>query len=224
MDNVNLEVFRFQAGVDYLPYYTKLVFTFSSQHKLSHLLTFLHDEIGDYGYDKTYLALRINHIVIFEDMSITELVQRFGTEWQIEPLSIYYANKDLLLNKDALWRKYDTFFTEADFISEVEKKELGKYLILNLITSMENEDYLGDGFFLYLKWLISRHPHKMQFFTKWLLDKNGGILYFVSLADMVYPRANTLDEEIWELMRDIVFSYESKQIKALTTLKCGRKG
>ena len=41
---------------------------------------------------------------------------------------------------------------------------------------------------------------------------------------MVYPRANTLDEEIWELMRDIVFSYESKQIKALTTLKCGRKG
>lgn len=42
MDKVNLEVFRFQAGVDYLPYYTKLVFTFSSQHKLSHLLTFLH--------------------------------------------------------------------------------------------------------------------------------------------------------------------------------------
>ena len=224
MDRVNLEVFRFEAGVDYLPYYAKLVFSFTSQHTLTNLLVFLDNELYNYGYDRQYLTLRINGIAIFEDLGIIELVQRFGTQWQIEPLSTYYASKDLLLNQKALWRKYETFFEWADFVSNEEKEELNKYLMLNLITPLKNEHYLGDGFFLYLKWLISRHPDKIQELMRWLLDSQGGILHFVSLADMVYPRANALDEEIWDFMRDVVFSSESKQCQALATLKIGQKG
>ena len=219
MDRVNLEVFRFEAGVDYLPYYTKLSFSFIPNHTLMDILTFVQNEINDYGYNKAYLALRKNNIAIFENLSIIDLVQRFGTEWQIEPLSIYYASKDLLLNRQALWKKYENFFACVDFVSIEEKEELDKYLMLNLITPMSNEHYLGDGFFLYLKWLISRHPDKIQEIMQWLLNPQGGILHFVSIADMVYPRADALDEEIWDFMRDIVFPFDSKQRKALATLK-----
>lgn len=218
MDRLSLEVFRFEAGVDYLPYYTKLLFPYTADRTLSDLLHFLYDEI-QYCYDKTYLALRINGIAIFENLSITQLVQRFGEEWQIEPLSTYYASKDLLLNENALWAKYQGFFTSLDFITPQEKEELGKYLMLNLITPMSNEYYLGDGFFLYLKWLLPRYPDKLEQIKTWILDKHGGILHFVSIADMVYPRAKALDLEMWDFIRDVVFSYEHKALQHLATLK-----
>lgn len=224
MDKVNIEVFRFEAGVDYLPYYNKCTFSFTQEQTLIDTLISLQNELDNYGYDEKYLALRINGIAIFENLPIIELVQRFGREWQIEPLSIYYATKDLLLNKEALWKRYEGFFQWADFLNIDEKNELGKYLMLNLITPMSDEHYLGDGFFLYLKWLISRHPEKIREIMQWLIEPRKGILNFVSLADMVYPRATALDEEMWDFIRDVVLSYDSRQWQLLATLKPQRKG
>ncbi|WP_304478227.1 DUF5644 domain-containing protein, partial [uncultured Helicobacter sp.] len=93
-----------------------------------------------------------------------------------------------------------------------------------LITPMSDEHYLGDGFFLYLKWLISRHPEKIREIMQWLIEPRKGILNFVSLADMVYPRATALDEEMWDFIRDVVLSYDSRQWQLLATLKPQRKG
>ncbi len=219
MDKVHLEAFTFEAGVDYLPYYKKFVFHFNQSQTLKDILHFLKSEIEGYGCDTSALALRINGIAVFEDIDIIELIQQFGEQWQIEPLSTYYASKDLLFDRQMLWKRYESFFVWAEFLSVEEKEEFEKYLALNLITPMRNDTYLGDGFFLYLKWIFSRHPDRIKAIREWILDKQSGILNFVSLADMVYPRANAIDEEIWEIMRNIVFSSESKRWKHLYTLK-----
>lgn len=214
MDKVCLEVFTFEAGVDYLPYYKKLCFQPKDNQTLRDLLVFLQQEISGYACDVEHLALRINGIAVFENLTLIDLVQRFGKEWQIEPISIYYAYKDLLVDKKVLKKKYDAFFAWADFLSMEERDELDKYLLLNLITPMKNDEYLGDGFFLYLKWLLSRHPEKLSEILEWIIQSQDGILNFVSLADMVYPRGNTLDEEIWELM-SLVLSTKHKQFSHL---------
>ncbi len=224
MDRVQLEVFRFESGTDYLPYYAKLTFCYQANHNIVDMLTFLQNEIYDYGCDTRHLALRINGIVIFENLSMIELTQRFGQEWCIEPISVYYAHKDLLINQEILWQKYEPFFAWADFINADERMEFRKYLMLNLVTPMVNEQYLGEGFFLYARWLIARHPEKMKEILQWLMHPQQGILNFTSLADMVYPRANELDEEIWSIIRDVIFPSNSKQWQYLQTLTLERKG
>lgn len=218
MDKVQLEVFAFEAGVDYLPYYKKLSFQVKSNQTLRDLLVFLSQEISGYACDVEHLALRINGIAIFENLEMIDLTQRFGNEWQIEPISTYYAYKDLLVDKKALRKKYDTFFAWADFLSVEEREELDKYLLLNLITPMSNDEYLGDGFFLYLKWLLARHPEKLGEILEWVIEPQSGVLNFVSLADMVYPRGTALDEEIWEFI-ELVLGAKHKQFSHLYTLK-----
>lgn len=218
MDKVQLEVFAFEAGVDYLPYYKKLSFQVKSNQTLRDLLVFLSQEISGYACDIEHLALRINGIAIFENLEMIDLTQRFGNEWQIEPISTYYAYKDLLVDKKALRKKYDTFFAWADFLSVEEREELDKYLLLNLITPMSNDEYLGDGFFLYLKWLLARHPEKLGEILEWVIEPQSGVLNFVSLADMVYPRGTALDEEIWEFI-ELVLGAKHKQFSHLYTLK-----
>lgn len=218
MDKVQLEVFAFEAGVDYLPYYKKLCFQAKSNQTLRDLLIFLSQEISGYACDIEHLALRINGIAIFENLEMIDLTQRFGNEWQIEPISTYYAYKDLLVDKKALRKKYDTFFAWADFLSVEEREELDKYLLLNLITPMSNDEYLGDGFFLYLKWLLARHPEKLGEILEWVIEPQSGVLNFVSLADMVYPRGTALDEEIWEFI-ELVLGAKHKQFSHLYTLK-----
>lgn len=218
MDKVQLEVFAFEAGVDYLPYYKKLCFQVKSNQTLRDLLIFLSQEISGYACDVDCLALRINGIGIFENLSLIDVAQRFGDEWQIEPISIYYAYKDLLVDKKALRKKYNAFFAWADFLNIEEREELDKYLLLNLITPMRNDEYLGDGFFLYLKWLLSRHPEKLNEILEWAIQPESGILNFVSLADMVYPCGTALDEEIWEFM-ELVLATKRKQFSHLCTLK-----
>ncbi|CAM3288854.1 DUF5644 domain-containing protein [Helicobacter labetoulli] len=218
MDKVQLEVFAFEAGVDYLPYYKKLSFQVKSNQTLRDLLIFLSQEISGYACDVEHLALRINGIAIFENLEMIDLTQRFGNEWQIEPISTYYAYKDLLIDKKALRKKYDTFFAWADFLSVEEREELDKYLLLNLITPMSNDEYLGDGFFLYLKWLLARHPEKLGEILEWVIEHQSGVLNFVSLTDMVYPRGTALDEEIWEFI-ELVLRTKHKQFSHLYTLK-----
>ena len=218
MDKVQLEVFAFEAGVDYLPYYKKLCFQAKSNQTLRDLLIFLSQEISGYACDVEHLALRINGIAIFENLEMIDLTQRFGNEWQIDPTSTYYAYKDLLVDKKALRKKYDTFFAWADFLSVEEREELDKYLLLNLITPMSNDEYLGDGFFLYLKWLLARHPEKLGEILEWVIEPQSGVLNFVSLADMVYPRGTALDEEIWEFI-ELVLGAKHKQFSHLYTLK-----
>ncbi len=218
MDKVQLEVFAFEAGVDYLPYYKKLCFQAKSNQTLRDLLIFLSQEISGYACDVEHLALRINGIAIFENLEMIDLTQRFGNEWQIDPISTYYAYKDLLVDKKALRKKYDTFFAWADFLSVEEREELDKYLLLNLITPMSNDEYLGDGFFLYLKWLLARHPEELGEILEWVIEPQSGVLNFVSLADMVYPRGTALDEEIWEFI-ELVLGAKHKQFSHLYTLK-----
>lgn len=218
MDRIELEAFAFEAGVDYLPYYKKLRFYPQEKQNLKDLLLFLQHEIRGYGCDVEHIALRINGIVVLENLCVFDLIQRFGSHWQIEPISTYYACKDLLVDKKALQKKYNDFFAWAEFLSLDEKGELDKYLLLNLITPMRNDNYLGDGFFLYLKWLLSRHPEKCNDLIEWAIQPQSGILNFVSLADMVYPRAHGLDEEMWDFTR-LVLTTKSKQFDCLYTLE-----
>lgn len=229
MDRVHIEAFGFEAGVDYQPYYHKLDFVYDSSRqepwRLGDILSFLQASVRNYGCESERIGVRINGVAVLENLELSALVGRFGEDFVIDPLSTYYAKKDLLLDVDALKMRYEEFFAQADFVSKEERAELERYLPLNLIapqyahSSLDSDtlSYLGDGFFLYLKWLISRHPENLGLMKKWLLDGRRGLWHFVPLAECVYPRAVALDEEIWGLIAH--FASFDERAKPLCTLK-----
>lgn len=212
MSKISLDIFRFTQGVDYLPYFQKIKIPFNPSLKLSDVLKLASKQL--LNFDSTFMPLRINGIAIFENLSLDLLVKEFGFDWQISPLSEFYAKKDLSLDLDSMLCLYDWFFKKAKFLSEEEKLALNQYLLLNCISPLSLENYFGDGFFFYIKWLLSRHLDKQDFFMKILSDEKSGILNFVNLADFVYPKAVELDLEMLDFIRNCFFSANTPHLKA----------
>ncbi|PAF41457.1 DUF5644 domain-containing protein [Helicobacter sp. 11S03491-1] len=195
---LELSVFRFEAQKSYSPIYEKCTQDYRENFTLLDVLKNL--PLKDFQYDPN-IALKINNIAIFKDIGILELVQRFGKEWVIEPISTKYAYKDLLIDKNAVLSFYDSFMQSGDFLTQSEKTELTRFIYINFISPQRNPDYFGDGFFLYVKWLLMRHPNDAKRLIQSIADCKNGVMNFVSVAKFVYPENNQIDSEIFELQK-----------------------
>ncbi|PAF42490.1 DUF5644 domain-containing protein [Helicobacter sp. 11S02596-1] len=195
---LHLSVFRFDAKRDYNPAYEKCDFEYDPESLLSNVLESL--PLRDLAYDKT-IALKINQIAVFEDLSVSDLVVRFGKEWVLEPISIKYAFKDLCIDKQAVLGFYQRFLDGGDFLSATEKAELTKFLNINFISPQRNPDYFGDGFFLYVKWLFMRHPKEAKRLLESIAEPKNGVMNFVSVKHFVYPESDGIDKEIFEIQK-----------------------
>lgn len=127
--------------------------------------------------------------------TLDALLERFGNEWRIEPLSTLYVKKDLTLDLQAMHSKYEEFFDKHHFITQDERKSLSKYLPLNLI-STRDDDYLGDGFFLFVKWLAQRHSEHLDDLLESISDTKNGVLSYSSIQNLLYKPNPQIDRDI----------------------------
>lgn len=127
--------------------------------------------------------------------TLDALLDRFGNEWRIEPLSTLYVKKDLTLDLQAMHSKYEEFFDKHHFITQDERKSLSKYLPLNLI-STRDDDYLGDGFFLFVKWLAQRHSEHLDDLLESISDTKNGVLSYSSIQNLLYKPNPQIDRDI----------------------------
>lgn len=127
--------------------------------------------------------------------ALDALLERFGNEWRIEPLSTLYVKKDLTLDLQAMHSKYEEFFDKHHFITQDERKSLSKYLPLNLI-STRDDDYLGDGFFLFVKWLAQRHSEHLNDLLESISDTKNGVLSYSSIQNLLYKPNPQIDRDI----------------------------
>ena len=123
------------------------------------------------------------------------LLERFGNEWRIEPLNTRYVKKDLTLDVQAMRSKYEEFFDKHRFITQDERESLSKYLPLNLI-STRDDDYLGDGFFLFVKRLAQRHSEHLDDLLESISDTKNGILSYSSIQNLIYKPNPQIDRDI----------------------------
>ncbi|MDO7253612.1 DUF5644 domain-containing protein [Helicobacter cappadocius] len=195
---LELNVFRFDANKDYSATYEKCTLEYQKHFTLKNILELL--PLRNFEYDKN-ISLKINGISIFEDVKVEDLVENFGKQWNIEPISTRYAYKDLLIDKNAVMDFYRNFFTTAEFLTQSEKDEFFKFININFISPQKNPDYFGDGFFLYIKWLLTRYPNEAKRFLESIADVKNGVMNFVSVADFIYPKNHQIDEEIFELQK-----------------------
>ncbi|HIO90554.1 MAG TPA: hypothetical protein EYG69_02160 [Campylobacterales bacterium] len=188
--NVKLEVrlFHFNVKSDYLAYYTKNKITIDDELKVKDLLVSLESKNPRFSFKKSSIMLQINGISIKGTLTIKKIVELFGKELTVEPISTYRAIKDLDIDDNDFIEKYsllEKFGDEKDFKHYTSLKR--DYYASN--TLIYNRDYYGDSMFAYASYLIEKYPeNESEILT--IIDSPDGIRLY-EFEDNIYPKNNT---------------------------------
>lgn len=183
MQTLELSIFRFCATSSYEYYFQKYPILYDSNLTLFSALA----SIDGLGFDPS-MGLRVQGLCVFDDVPLYELVRRFGKDLCLEPLSQKYVSKDLALDKEAMFARYGWFFDKHSFIAPSDHYELYQYLWANTISLQSDESYLGDGFFLYIDWLLTRYPKHFDTLIHTLANAQSGVMSYAPVEALIYTK------------------------------------
>ncbi|MBA1437395.1 MAG: succinate dehydrogenase iron-sulfur subunit [Epsilonproteobacteria bacterium] len=131
--NVKFKVFRFNAEEDYLPYYDQYDMEVTSEEVVLDILNRIKwDHDGSFSYRRSCrhgicgaCAIKVNgRSTLACKESMNDMIELFGNELVIEPLSKKRAVKDMIIDKGDFWEKHAAVqpyvVTEVDEEPEME--------------------------------------------------------------------------------------------------------
>lgn len=133
---VNFKVFRFNADEDYLPYYDDYKLEVTSEEVVLDILDRIKwDHDGSFSYRRSCrhgicgaCAIKVNgRSTLACKESLNTMVEYFGTELTLEPLSTKRAIKDMIIDKGDFWEKHDAI--HPFLISDVEEHPEHEHLV-----------------------------------------------------------------------------------------------
>ena len=113
---VNFKVFRFNADKDYLPYYEDYDMEVTSEEVVLDILNRIKwDHDGSFSYRRSCrhgicgaCAIKVNgRSTLACKESMNDMIDTFGTDLVIEPLSKKRAVKDMIIDKADFWEKHE---------------------------------------------------------------------------------------------------------------------
>jgi len=133
---VNFKVFRFNADEDYLPYYENYDMEVTSEEVVLDILNRIKwDHDGSFSYRRSCrhgicgaCAIKVNgRSTLACKESMNTMVEFFGNELVIEPLSKKRAIKDMIIDKGDFWEKHDAI--HPYLVSDVEEHPEHEHLV-----------------------------------------------------------------------------------------------
>ena len=133
---VKFKVFRFNADEDYLPYYEDYDMEVTSEEVVLDILNRIKwDHDGSFSYRRSCrhgicgaCAIKVNgRSTLACKESMNDMVDLFGSELVIEPLSKKRAVKDMIIDKGDFWEKHDAI--HPYLISDVEEHPEHEHLV-----------------------------------------------------------------------------------------------
>ncbi len=137
---VNFKVFRFNADKDYLPYYENYDMEVTSEEVVLDILNRIKwDHDGSFSYRRScrhgicgICAIKVNgRSTLACKESMNDMVDLFGNELTIEPLSIKRAIKDMIIDKGDFWEKHEA--VTPYLVADIDENPT----IENLVSSQE---------------------------------------------------------------------------------------
>lgn len=192
---LEISLFRFDYKSDYLPYYTKNFIKVDKQKTLLDILNTINQEYP-FGYEKsTDFNVVVNGVYLTLGISIDELVDNFGKDLTIEPISIRRAHTDLLINQADF---EDRLKVLSEFIDEEDKKIYEDYKIYFYASNTINYeyDYIGDSILLLAYDLIEKNPSNEKEILEALNEYECSASYHTSLQNRVYKIDSSIEEKI----------------------------
>ena len=116
---LEISLFRFDKNSDYLPYYTKHFLILKGEKTLLDILKRLNKE-ENFGFnDSPDFELVVNKKYLQASALVVDLIEKFGNEFVIEPISIVRAYKDLLISEDDFIDKFELL---EEFCTSLDKE------------------------------------------------------------------------------------------------------
>lgn len=134
--NVNFKVFRFNADEDYLPYYENYDMEVTSEEVVLDILNRIKwDHDGSFSYRRSCrhgicgaCAIKVNgRATLACKESMNTMIEYFGNELTIEPLSTKRAVKDLIIDKGDFWEKHEAI--HPYLVSDVDENPEQEHLV-----------------------------------------------------------------------------------------------
>lgn len=195
---LEISLFRFDYKSDYLPYYTKNFIKINSQKTLLDILNTINDE-HPFAYEKTndFLVV-VNGVYLKAGVSLNELVESFGKDLTIEPISIRRAHTDLLINQVDFEERLRVL---SEFIDEEDKKTYDSYKIYFYASNTINYEYeyIGDSILLLAHDLIIKNSSNESEILEALKEYECGASYHTSLEKRVYNLDLQIEKKISEI-------------------------
>lgn len=154
LQKLTIKAFFFNAKTDYLPYYKHFNIRVGDDATAKDLLTLIQAQNENFSFPKQKLLMKINGLVVESKQSISSIVERLGTDLQIDPVNSYRANDGLKINDDDFMQSYallEPYATEADL------KYYKTLYALHYASETENFDreYIGDAILVLAHKMIS---------------------------------------------------------------------
>ncbi|XOB61410.1 DUF5644 domain-containing protein [Campylobacterota bacterium DY0563] len=192
---LEISLFRFDYKSDYLPYYTKNYIKMKNEKSLLDILNNINIEHPFEFRSAPHFPLVINGIYTYASISIDELVNTFGTDLVIEPISIRRAHTDLMINDADFHERLKVL---SEFITDEDKKNYENYKIYFYASNTINYeyDYIGDSILLLAYDLIEKNPNLESDILEAINDYDTSIEYNTSLKNRVYMLDSKVIEKI----------------------------
>ena len=186
MNEIKVELFRFNSKTDYLPYYTKHMLTYSENDTINDLLDKM-NETEPFGYSVN-CNLKLNELYINAKENVADMVARCGNEVQINPISEFRSQKDLIIDRSDFIQKIsliEKYLGAEENIAYRKSTELAYYASNTL---NYNKDYIGDHVLLIAADLIEKDFSLRNEIIGLLVNEDNGLWYHTSIENRVLDK------------------------------------
>jgi len=199
-----LDVFRFNSKTDYLPFYKKHVIKIDLEKTVADLLAAIKDDekVFQYPTDEN-AAIKVNDIALATSQKLSDVVENFGKELQLDPLNAKRATNDLVMNCIDFENRFDILDA---FVDASDKKLFNSYIKEHYVSPMINleEDYLGDGLFAFAYDMIQKYPQRKSQILDAISSQDGGVWLHVNISNKIFPVEYDLERKVDFLKNEII--------------------
>jgi len=200
INELHVELFKFDSKLDYLPYYKKYTIKYQEKDTILSVLNKI-NTIDKFSYESTVeFNLKINGLYLNAGEYIKNIVDLTSSDFIIEPVSIFRAINDLIIDKTDYLEKillFKKFVTPMDLDEYASNYELDYYASN---TYNINRDYIGDHSLLIASDIIEQTPEYTQEVLNIIGSPEDGILYHTSLEHRVFNYDSSKEKRIKKLM------------------------
>lgn len=217
MKKLEIELFRFNHKTDYLPYYKKYTLKNLDEDLIVlDLLNIINNIEGFSFTNDTTQSCKINNFYVTAKQKVQEIVAHTSSTLTIEPISIYTAQNDLLINEVHYSKTMDIL---NDYLTTAQKEQ---YLLDYKIdyfasnTLNFNKDYIGDHCLIAAFDIITQNPQLKEEILSLISDKSNGIYLHTSLKNRIFNYSKENEQKIQKLLDMVLLQEPETKVFAQT--------
>ena len=182
---LEISLFKFDKNSDYLPYYTKHFLKIEDEKNILDILNTINKNAKLGFTNCTDFDLVINGVFVKASITLKEVVENFGKELTIEPISIRRAYDDLLIDENDFKEKIKILKDLAQENDKAEYLKLKQYYYASNTLNYKS-DYIGDAILILAYDLIEKSPTIANYILLALDNMEIGAQYHTSLEKRIY--------------------------------------